>query len=79
MLMDLEVTVTEEDRVIAKSSEPVPLPDEPYLLELEEEVPSAMLEDIDILTKERPAIPLKQEEMKPKPLPEEPKPSKEKK
>lgn len=73
MLMDLEPKVTEEDRAIAESSKPTPIPAESYLLAKPEEVrPSAMLEDLEVSSR-------KAVEAKPIPMPEEPKPSKEKK
>lgn len=73
MLMDLEPKVTEEDRAIAESSKPKPIPAEAYPLAKPEEVrPSAMLEDLEVSS-------MKAVEAKPIPMPEEPKPSKEKK
>ncbi len=84
MLMDENPPITEKDKAIAESSKPMPIPAEPHLqAKPKESLPSAMLEDIDVLKeKEVVKAPEKPEEAPPSPLPlpmpEEPKPPKKK-
>lgn len=71
MLEDTEHVLTAEDKAIAESREPMPIPEEQYP-GAGEPNPSAMLEDLE--AREAVKAPTREEAARPLPAPEEPRP-----